>query len=75
MPQKKIEALIEKYEAEALIWAQEEPANMGAWTHILSRLRHLPFELISRSESAATASGSSKHSANRQQQIIDEVFA
>ena len=75
LPQKKIEALIEKYEAEALIWAQEEPANMGAWTHILSRLRHLPFELISRSESAATASGSSKHSANRQQQIIDEVFA
>jgi 2-oxoglutarate dehydrogenase E1 component len=47
---------------------------MGAWTHILNRLRHIPFELVSRRASAATASGSPKFAATRQRLIIEEVF-
>ena len=74
LPEKQINAIIEKYNPEQLIWAQEEPENMGAWSHILRNLRHLPFEVAARSESAATASGSSKRSAKRQQAIIEQVF-
>ncbi len=74
LPEKQINAIIEKYNPEQLIWAQEEPENMGAWSHILRNLRHLPFEVVARSESAATASGSSKRSAKRQKTIIEQVF-
>jgi 2-oxoglutarate dehydrogenase E1 component len=74
LPTNKINAIIEKYQPKQLIWAQEEPENMGAWTHILRKLRHLPFEVVSRTASAATASGSSKRAAKRQNAIIEQVF-
>ncbi len=74
LPEKQIKTIIEKYNPEQLIWAQEEPENMGAWSHILRNLRPLPFEVVARSESAATASGSSKRSAKRQKIIIEQVF-
>jgi len=69
-----IKGLIEKYDAKELLWVQEEPENMGAWTFILSQLRDLGINVISRSASAATASGSSKRSAAQQSEIIDKVF-
>ena len=70
----KIEEVLKKYNTKQLVWAQEEPRNMGAWTHILNRLRHIPFELVARRASAATASGSPKYAATRQRLIIEEVF-
>ena len=69
-----IKGLIEKYNAKELLWVQEEPENMGAWTFILSQLRDSRINVISRSASAATASGSSKRSAVQQNEIIDKVF-
>ena len=74
LPIKDIEELINKYNPERLLWVQEEPQNMGAWPYILRHMRTFSIEVISRSESAATASGSSKDSAFRQNKIIDEVF-
>ena len=74
LPLEQIDTVIEKYGQAKLVWAQEEPQNMGAWTHILNRLRHIPFELVSRRASAATASGSPKQAANRQQKIIEDIF-
>jgi 2-oxoglutarate dehydrogenase E1 component len=69
-----INRLVDKYKAKEIIWVQEEPENMGAWTFILTELRGLGIDVIARRASAATASGSSKHSAIRQQEIIDKVF-
>ena len=66
--------LIEKYNANKLIWVQEEPENMGAWSFILSELRAYNIDVIARSPSAATATGSSKTSAIEQKEIIDKVF-
>ena len=43
-----IKELIEKYNAEELVWVQEEPENMGAWTFILSELRSLTIDVIAR---------------------------
>ena len=69
-----INKLVDKYKAKEIIWVQEEPENMGAWTFILTELRGLGIDVIARRASAATASGSSKKSAIRQQEIIDKVF-
>ncbi len=75
LPEKQINKIIAKYKkAKKIIWAQEEPENMGAWTFMLRKLRHIPFELISRPESAAPASGSPARAAKRQEAIINKVF-
>ena len=69
-----IKALVQKYNAKEVVWVQEEPQNMGAWTFILSELRTIGIDVIAREASAATASGSSKTSAVEQKELIDKVF-
>jgi 2-oxoglutarate dehydrogenase E1 component len=76
LPSKHMKSIIKKYKnADDLVWAQEEPRNMGAYSHILmhfegaSRLR-----VCSRKIYAAPASGSSVRSKQRQNNIIKSVF-
>jgi len=69
-----IDKLYKKYNESEIYWVQEEPENMGAWSFILSNLRKYNIQLISRDSSAATASGSTKDSLQKQQVIIDKVF-
>ena len=69
-----IKELIEKYNAQEVVWVQEEPENMGAWTFILTELRTVNIDVIAREASAATATGSSKTSAAEQNELIDKVF-
>ena len=69
-----IKALVQKYNAKEVVWVQEEPQNMGAWTFILSELRTIGIDVIARESSAATATGSSKTSAAEQKELIDKVF-
>ncbi|MBL4624157.1 MAG: 2-oxoglutarate dehydrogenase E1 component [Flavobacteriales bacterium] len=76
LPEAQIQDILKKYKnAENIIWAQEEPENMGAWVHILSHLREIPFKLVSRSASGSPATGSSKLHAIRHKQVIDKVFS
>ena len=70
----RIKDIIRKYNAKELLWVQEEPENMGAWTFILSQLRDVDISVIARNPSAATATGSSKRSVEQQNEIIDKVF-
>ena len=70
----RVKKIINKYNADSVFWVQEEPENMGAWTFMLSQLSEFNIELIARNSSAATASGSSKKSAEQQKEIIDKVF-
>ena len=74
LDKKKIIELLRKYNAKTIVWVQEEPENMGAWNFILSELRSYNIDVISRSASAATATGSSKRSAVEQIELIDKVF-
>ncbi|HCD47157.1 MAG TPA: 2-oxoglutarate dehydrogenase E1 component, partial [Cryomorphaceae bacterium] len=60
--------------AEKYVWAQEEPANMGAWTYMLWQM-HLPLTLVSPAPSAATASGSHQVALQRQRETIERVFS
>ncbi len=56
-------------------WLQEEPENMGAWSHILRRFPKGDLDLISRKSSAAPATGSSKRHTARVGQLMDEIFS
>jgi 2-oxoglutarate decarboxylase len=66
--------------AKDVVWAQEEPANQGAWSHIaLSLPEQLPAELrlrrVSRRAAASPAAGSSKVHEAEQAALIEAVFA
>ena len=72
------EALGRYTKAERFLWVQEEPRNMGAWTHILTHLQpelDVKLECISRPASGAPATGSSKRSAKQQEKIVADAFA
>lgn len=74
-PKKQFDALLKKYEqAKTIVWAQEEPENMGPWGYILRTLRQVPFELVARSASGSPATGSSKRHAIEQQELINKIF-
>ena len=70
----RLEGIVAKYGKAELIWAQEEPENMGAWSYILRKFRKLPFDVVSPAESAATAPGSSKRWAVIYEEVINKVF-
>ena len=73
-PMKDFKLLVNKYETNNIIWVQEEPANMGAWSFINRMCNDIKFHLISRNESASPASGSYKTYFDRQVKLINEVF-
>ena len=71
-----IQAQIDLYKnVKDIVWAQEEPRNMGAWSHLLM---HLPmaskFRVASRRFYASPAAGSAVRSKRRHQEVIDYVF-
>jgi 2-oxoglutarate dehydrogenase E1 component len=75
LPDKQINAILEKYKAaENVIWAQEEPANMGAWTHMAMSFREIPFIGITRPAIAAAAEGSKKLHERRLKQLFEDLF-
>ncbi|MBM1105925.1 2-oxoglutarate dehydrogenase E1 component [Aurantibacter crassamenti] len=76
LPTEKINEIIEKYSAvDDLVWAQEEPRNMGAWSHLMMHYKDAnKFRVASRRFYAAPAAGSAVRSKMRHQQVIDYVF-
>ena len=76
LPVEKMRAIIKKYKnVDDLVWAQEEPRNMGAYSHILMHLEEAKdFRIVSRRPYGAPAAGSSMRSKIRHQQVIDYVF-
>jgi 2-oxoglutarate dehydrogenase E1 component len=75
LPTAQIDGIIAKYAgAKNIVWAQEEPSNMGAWTHMAMSLRHIPFIGICRNSTAAAAEGSKKLHEKRLKQLFADVF-
>ena len=75
LPQKQIETVLASYKnAKNIVWAQEEPANMGAWTYIAMSLRHIPFIGVMRRAAAAAAEGSKKLHEKRLNHLFEDVF-
>jgi 2-oxoglutarate dehydrogenase E1 component len=76
LPSEQMKAVMDKYKkAEHSVWAQEEPRNMGAWSHMMMHFeRASEFRVASRRFYASPAAGSSVRSKLRHQQVIDFVF-
>ncbi len=76
MPAEEINGILKKYtKADDVVWAQEEPRNMGAWSHMMMHFEESrTFRVASRRFYASPAAGSAVRSKNRHQQIIDYVF-
>jgi len=76
LPDKEMKKIIKKYnKAEEVVWAQEEPRNMGAYSHLLMHLDEAKtFRAASRRPYGAPAAGSSVRSKKRHQEVIDFVF-
>ena len=76
LPEAQMDAVIEKYtNATDVVWAQEEPKNMGAYGHLLMHYASVhKLRLAARRVYAAPAAGSPTRSKRRHQQVIDYVF-
>ncbi|MCQ4080338.1 multifunctional oxoglutarate decarboxylase/oxoglutarate dehydrogenase thiamine pyrophosphate-binding subunit/dihydrolipoyllysine-residue succinyltransferase subunit [Streptomyces sp. RB6PN25] len=88
LPGSEIQEELAKYtKAQKYVWAQEEPANQGAWPFIaLNLIDHLDLVLgaapdnadrlrrVSRPSSSSPAVGSAKRHQQEQAQLVAEVF-
>jgi len=76
LPSDEIRSILNQYkDVKDVVWAQEEPRNMGVWSHLLL---HLPeamnFRPVTRRFYAAPAAGSATRFNKRHREVIDYVF-
>ena len=60
-----------------LVWAQEEPSNMGAWDYVEARVAPGlpgPVQLVARAPSASPAVGSATRHKLEQEQLVREAL-
>jgi 2-oxoglutarate dehydrogenase E1 component len=80
LPIAEIQAVMDRYPAlQDLVWAQEEPENMGGWHYAAPYLRsmlrgELSLRLVARPRSSSPAEGSAARHARVQQQLIARAF-
>ena len=74
LPETQLQALAKRYSNAKWVWVQEEPLNMGAASFLRMNLVTFGFDIISRTASAATATGFSKVHAKEQEDIINNAF-
>ncbi|WP_190811068.1 2-oxoglutarate dehydrogenase E1 component [Flagellimonas sp. S3867] len=76
VPAKEMQSILKKYKnADDVVWAQEEPRNMGAWGHLLMHFDEAKqFRVASRRFYGAPAAGSAVRSQRRHAQVIEYVF-
>lgn len=76
LPKDEIKKILKKYKnADDIVWAQEEPRNMGAYSFIMMHLEEArDFRVCSRKLYAAPAAGSTVRSKARHAKVIESVF-
>lgn len=75
IPYKQINEILKKYKnSNQLIWAQDEPENMGAWPFINRKLVALGFKVVSRKESASPAVGLMEKHKQGLEEILNHTF-
>jgi 2-oxoglutarate dehydrogenase E1 component len=78
-PEKELSAAIAAHSsARDIVWVQEEPANMGALSHVIGRIRRLagdrPVLSVKRSASASPSTGSAKAHDVEQSTLMSLAF-
>lgn len=80
-PDKEVAAIVDLYpEVEEVVWAQEEPKNMGGWTYVSPRLRAstgnaMVVRYVGRPERASPAEGYTAAHKGEQERIVSDVLA
>ncbi|MGH7709917.1 MAG: 2-oxoglutarate dehydrogenase E1 component, partial [Gemmatimonadaceae bacterium] len=80
-PHEEVSATIDHYpNVSEIVWAQEEPKNMGAWTYAAPRLRAsvgnaLAIRYVGRPERASPAEGFANSHQVEQARIVADAFA
>jgi 2-oxoglutarate dehydrogenase E1 component len=81
-PAKELAAEIARYKNAEIVWCQEEPENMGAWTFLRPRFRALleemgrkePVRYTGRAAAASPAAGYLKIHLREQTQVIEDAL-
>ncbi len=79
-PEKELRALLAGYpNVREVVWCQEEPKNMGAWTFVAPRLSAMlpsqaSLRYVGRPDRASPAEGSNVAHGNEQNRIIQEAI-
>jgi len=76
LPISKMKEIMDKYKnADDVVWAQEEPRNMGAYSHLLLHFEEArKFRVCSRKFYGSPAAGSSVRFKKRHERVINSVF-
>ncbi|HOX77583.1 MAG TPA: 2-oxoglutarate dehydrogenase E1 component [Bacteroidales bacterium] len=75
-PYKQIRNILDKYlHTDDILWTQEEPANMGAWTFIQTKMQEFNLRLIARPASGSPATGSPEFHELQQRKVIEKTFS
>ena len=75
LPLHKLSALVTTYKkAKSWTWVQEEPENMGAWTHLLRLWKAVKLDLIARGPSGTPATGSHDRHDLVQETLLERAF-
>jgi len=75
LPENQLNDIFAKYDkAKKIIWAQEEPYNMGAATYIYMTLKRNDIQIVSRAASSAPATGSSQTHKRRLEALYNNLF-
>ena len=72
-PSVKVKAIVDELKPDEVVWAQEEPRNMGAWSFVAPVLKGFGIDAryVGRVEAASPATGSHKRHQAEQQAIVD----
>jgi len=73
-PEKQLQAVLKKYKGASVVFAQEEPANMGPLSFIQRMMPKQQMEFISRKASASPATGYSKVHKVEQEKIVNQAL-
>ncbi len=79
-PGERLARIVDRYpNVEEVVWAQEEPKNMGAWTYVAPQLRvatgnMLTIRYVGRPERASPAEGYDKAHKEEQKRIVQEAL-
>jgi 2-oxoglutarate dehydrogenase E1 component len=81
LPSEELSRVLARYPSAELVWAQEEPRNMGAWRFVrdaildglVPGLEGRPVRYVGRAASAAPAPGSHRVHVEEQEAIANEV--
>jgi 2-oxoglutarate decarboxylase len=78
LPFRTLPPALENYPNAELVWAQEEPANQGAWSFVamnLPAIIHRPISGVTRPASSSPAVGTHQRHEQEQRTVVEQAFA